>query len=151
MKTWILAIGKLRGSESDWCAEYQKRFKGDLIIKDMAASKSLPPAETQRAEAALLLKSIPSDSLVVLLDEHGRSLSSRELATKIQQWQNQSVANLVFIIGGADGVTDEVKRRAAFTLSFGAATWPHRLVRVMLMEQMYRAQQINAGHPYHRD
>jgi len=128
-----------------------KRLKDDLTIKEMAAAKSLPAAETQKAEAALLLKVVPEKSFVILLDERGKDLSSRELAAKMNAWQEQSHTNLVFLIGGADGVTDDVRKRANFTLCFGRTTWPHRLVRVMLLEQIYRAQQINSGHPYHRD
>jgi 23S rRNA (pseudouridine1915-N3)-methyltransferase len=78
-------------------------------------------------------------------------MSSRDFAAKIKGWQEQGLAHLVFLIGGADGVTDDVRKQADFSLGFGRLTWPHRLVRVMLLEQLYRAQQINAGHPYHRD
>lgn len=151
MKTLILAIGKLRGPEAEWCAEYEKRLKGDVTIKEMTASKNLPPAETQRAEAELLLKATPVKSTVVLLDERGKDLSSRDFAAKTKGWQETGLAHLVFLIGGADGVTDDVRGKADFILGFGRLTWPHRLVRVMLLEQLYRAQQINAGHPYHRD
>ena len=150
MKTSILAIGKLRGGEAEWCNEYLKRLKGSVSVKEMAASKNLPPDATQKAEADLLLGSIPPQSLVVLLDERGKDMSSRDFATKIKGWQERG-DNLVFLIGGADGVTDKVRGAAHFTLGFGKLTWPHRLVRVMLLEQLYRAQQINAGHPYHRD
>ena len=151
MKTLILAIGKLRGPEAEWSAEYQKRMKGDVVIKEMAASKNLSPAETQRAEAELLLKAIPAQSVVVLLDERGQDMSSRDFAAKMKAWQEAGLSHLVFLIGGADGVTDDVRAKASFTLGFGRLTWPHRLVRVMLLEQLYRAQQINIGHPYHRD
>jgi len=151
LKTLILAIGKLRGFEAEWCAEYQKRLKGDVAVKEMAASKNLAPAETQRAEADLLLEALPPKSCVVLLDERGKDMPSRDFAAKIKNWQEQGLSHLVFLIGGADGVTDEVRAKAGFTLGFGRLTWPHRLVRVMLLEQLYRAQQINAGHPYHRD
>ena len=151
MKTLILAIGKLKGPEAEWCAEYQKRLKGDFTVKDMAASKNLPQAETQKAEADLLLKAIPPKSFVVLLDERGKDLSSRDFAAKFKTWQESGPAHLVFIIGGADGLTDDVRAKGNFTLGFGRLTWPHRLVRVMLLEQIYRVQQINAGHPYHRD
>lgn len=150
MKTLILALGKLRGGEAEWCDEYLKRLKGSVTVKEMAASKNLPPAETQKAEAELLLKAIPPQSTVVLLDERGKDMSSRDFAAKLSRWQQQG-DNPVFLIGGADGVTDKVKAAAQFTLGFGKLTWPHRLVRVMLLEQLYRAQQINAGHPYHRD
>ncbi len=151
MKITILAIGKARGIEAEWCAEYAKRLISDMTVKELAASKSLPPAETQKVEGELLLKNIPAKSFVVALDERGKDISSRELATKMKGWQEQGFGQLVFLIGGADGLTESVKQRANFALSFGHATWPHRLVRVMLLEQLYRAQQINNGHPYHRD
>ncbi len=151
MNIQILAIGKLKGSETEWCAEYLKRLHGSVTVREFAASRNLPPAETQKAEAALLLKAIPPHSLVVLMDERGRDISSRELAARLGAWREQGTTNLAFLLGGADGVTDEVRKKAAFTLAFGRATWPHRLARVMLLEQLYRAQQIAAGHPYHRD
>jgi 23S rRNA (pseudouridine1915-N3)-methyltransferase len=150
MKTLILALGKLRGGEAEWCDEYLKRLKGSVTIKEMAASKNLPPDVTQKTEAELLLQAIPPKSFVIVLDERGKDLSSRDFAGKIAGWQEQG-QSLVFLIGGADGVTDKVRAAAQFTLGFGKLTWPHRLVRVMLLEQLYRAQQINAGHPYHRD
>jgi 23S rRNA (pseudouridine1915-N3)-methyltransferase len=150
MKTVILALGKLRGGEAEWCDEYLKRLKGNVTVKEMAASKNLPHDATQKAEADLLLDNIPPKSFVILMDERGKDMSSRDFAGKISTWQEQG-DNLVFLIGGADGVTDKVRAVAQFTMGFGKLTWPHRLVRVMLLEQLYRAQQINAGHPYHRD
>jgi 23S rRNA (pseudouridine1915-N3)-methyltransferase len=151
MKITVLAIGKARGVEAEWGAEYQKRLGVSVEVHEFAASKSLPPAETQKAEAQLLLKAIPAKSFVVLLDECGTDMSSRDFAAKLSSWQNQGLSDLIFIIGGPDGVTDDVRAQANFTLGFGRLTWPHRLVRVMLLEQIYRAKQIIAGHPYHRD
>ncbi len=150
MKTLILALGKLRGGEAEWCDEYLKRLKGSVTVKEMAASKNLPPEATQKAEAELLLNAIPPKSFVVLLDERGKDMTSRDFAAKLTLWQEQN-DQLVFLIGGADGVTDKVRQAAKATIGFGKLTWPHRLVRVMLLEQFYRAQQINVGHPYHRD
>jgi 23S rRNA (pseudouridine1915-N3)-methyltransferase len=151
LKTLILAIGKLRGPEEEWCGEYLKRLTGNVAIKEMAVSKNLAPAATQKAEAELLLKAIPPKSFIILLDERGKDMTSRDFAAKMKSWQEEGPQHLVFLIGGADGVTDDVRSKASFTLGFGHLTWPHRLVRVMLLEQLYRAQQINAGHPYHRD
>ena len=151
MKTTILAIGKARGVEVEWCDEYLKRLGKTVVVKEMAVSSSLPDAEAQKAEAELLLKAIPDKAIVVALDERGRDMSSRDFAAKMTVWQEQGMADLVFIIGGADGLTDKVRARADFMLGFGRLTWPHRLVRVMLLEQIYRARQIIAGHPYHRD
>ena len=151
MKITILAIGKARGVEAEWGAEYQKRLGDTVGVREFAAPKSLPPEQTQKTEAQVLLKAIPVKSFVVVLDERGKDMSSRDFAGKFLAWQDQGIEDLVFIIGGADGVTDEVRNRANFTLGFGRLTWPHRLVRVMLLEQIYRAKQIIAGHPYHRD
>jgi len=150
MKITVLAIGKARGVEAEWGAEYQKRLGALVTVHEFAAPRSLPQDATQKAEAELLLKAIPPKSFVVLLDEHGKNMSSREFSAKMSAWQERG-GDLVFVIGGADGVTGEVRAKADFTLSFGALTWPHRLVRVMLLEQIYRARQIAAGHPYHRD
>ena len=149
MKISVLAIGKLRGPETEWCAEYLKRMGNEVVVKEMAASKALAPEQVQKAEAELLLKAIPEKAWVVLLDERGKDMTSRDFAAQFAKWQEQ--AAIAFIIGGADGVTDEVRKRAHVTIGFGRLTWPHRLVRVMLLEQIYRARQINAGHPYHRD
>jgi 23S rRNA (pseudouridine1915-N3)-methyltransferase len=144
MKIHILAVGRLRGAHAELCAEYAKRLILPLAIKEIAAP-------SQKGEVEALLKAIPAKAFVVALDERGKDLSSRELAVKLAAWQDQGARDLVFLIGGADGLTDEVRARADFTLGLGRKTWPHKLVRVMLLEQLYRAQQINSGHPYHRD
>jgi len=150
MKISILAIGKIRGAEADLCAEYQKRLGADVRVREFAAPKSLSSAEMQKAEAQLLLKNLPPKAFAVLLDERGRDMTSRDFAAKLSLWQ-ESANDLAFIIGGADGVSEEVRKRADYTMSFGKQTWPHRLVRVMLLEQIYRAKQISSGHPYHRE
>lgn len=151
MKISVLAIGKARGVEAEWGEEYLKRLGSSVAVHEFAAPKSLPPVETQKTEAQLLLKALPAKAFVVLLDERGKDMSSRDFAAKLSGWQDQGLSDLVFIIGGADGVTDDVRAKANFTIGFGRLTWPHRLVRVMLLEQIYRAKQIIAGHPYHRD
>jgi 23S rRNA (pseudouridine1915-N3)-methyltransferase len=150
MKIHILAIGKARGPEAEWAAEYQKRLGPSVVVQEFAAPKSLPPDATQKAEAQLLLKAIPAKATVILLDERGKDMSSRDFAAKLATWQEQA-SDIAFIIGGADGHTDDLRARANVMLGFGKLTWPHRLVRVMLLEQIYRARQILAGHPYHRD
>lgn len=151
MKITVLAIGKARGVEAQWCNEYLKRLGAGVNVQEFAASKSLPALETQKAEAQFLIKAIPAKATVVVLDERGSAPTSRDFAAKLAAWQDAGVGDLVFMIGGADGVTDDVRRRADYMLGFGRLTWPHRLVRVMLLEQIYRARQIIAGHPYHRD
>lgn len=144
MKLGLIAVGKVRGAYAELVAEYIKRLVGGLSVRELAAPN-------QKAEGAAILAAIPSKATVVLLDERGKDLSSRELAEKIADWQDRGVGELVFVIGGADGLTDEVRVRGDFTLGLGHKTWPHKMVRVMLVEQLYRAQQINNGHPYHRD
>lgn len=144
MKWTILAIGKLRGAYAELWDEYAKRLTSGVTVRELTA-------KTQKAEAAALLAVIPEKAFVVLLDERGKDLSSREWADNVKAWQEQGLSEIVFIIGGADGLTEDVKARGQFTLGLGRKTWPHKLARVMLIEQLYRAQQINAGHPYHRD
>lgn len=144
MKLQLLVIGRVRGAYAEMCAEYAKRITPSISIKEISAA-------TQRAEGEALLNALPAKAFVVALDENGKDLSSRELATKLGTWQDQGINDLAFLIGGADGLTDVVKDRAQFMLGLGRKTWPHMLARVMLLEQLYRAQQINSGHPYHRD
>lgn len=102
-------------------------------------------------EAELILAALPTGARLVALDERGQAWTSRELADRLGQWRDQGTAALAFAIGGADGLGRAVIERADAVLSLGAMTWPHLLVRGMLLEQLYRAQQILAGHPYHRD
>src|SRR5690242_18787887 len=111
----------MRGSDAELCGEYLKRLKGLVTVKEVA-------------DDAALSKALLPKTRVILLDERGKDLTSRELAAKLAGWQ-ENAEDLAFIIGGADGVTDEIRKKAAFTLGFGRATWPHRLVRVMLLEQ----------------
>ena len=87
---------------------------------------------------------------MVALDGRGKTLTSEEFATRLARWRDDGIADLVFVIGGADGLDRRLIERAAFVLSLGAMTWPHLLVRVLLAEQIYRAQSILLGHPYHR-
>ena len=105
----------------------------------------------QAREAELILAAVPAGARLVALDERGEAWSSRDLAERLASWRDQGTATLAFAIGGAEGLGRAVVERADAVLSLGAMTWPHLLVRGMLLEQLYRAQQILAGHPYHRD
>ena len=148
MKIRIIAVGRQKSSPTlDLCDEYLKRMKWPVSIKEIDA----PKGSTSTQEAPLILKQLPSPAFIVALDERGETLTSPEFAQKLGKWQNQAPANeVIFLIGGADGFDSEIRKKANFLMSFGKQTWPHMLVRVMLLEQIYRAQQISAGHPYHR-
>jgi 23S rRNA (pseudouridine1915-N3)-methyltransferase len=88
--------------------------------------------------------------VVVTLDEHGQNIDSAAFAGHLGGWRDQAVASAIFVIGGADGLSPELQRRSKLRVAFGAATWPHQIVRVLLLEQLYRSATILAGHPYHR-
>ncbi len=110
------------------------------------------PARRQAAESAQIVAAAanPPGRVLIALDARGRDLDSGSFAARIRAWQEEGRPALVFAIGGADGLTDEVRRAADLLLSFGRMTWPHLLARAMLAEQLYRASSILAGHPYHR-
>ncbi len=145
MKIYILAIGKCKnGSPEDLLIkQYQKRLNWELIVKEKDNDERLK-------EAAFLLSHIPPHAKVVVLDERGENISSLAFAKKIGDWQLEGTSDICFLIGGADGHTDEVRKRADLLLSFGKLTMPHMLIRAVLAEQIYRAQTILSGHPYHR-
>jgi 23S rRNA (pseudouridine1915-N3)-methyltransferase len=102
------------------------------------------------AEAKRILAAIPPGAKLVVLDERGKDLTTRDLAVKITAWQREG-DDLAFVIGGADGLSDEVKTRAALMIRLSSLTLPHALVRVILAEALYRAVSLNQGHPYHRE
>ena len=106
--------------------------------------------ERKREEAARL-SPLAAESVLILLDERGKNLSSRDFSNKISHWRDTSERRLVVAIGGPDGHPEELRAQANLCLSFGAQTWPHQIVRIMLAEQLYRVATILAGHPYHRD
>ena len=151
MRLWLAAVGRARvGPARDLFEEYAGRLSWPLTLREVEVKKRLPPDEMKRQEAELLLAAIPQGSVVVALDERGKALSSEAFAAKMGAWRDQGAADIAFLIGGADGHGDAVRARADFLLALGPMTWPHMLVRGMLTEQIYRAQQILAGHPYHR-
>ena len=145
MKIEILAIGRLKkGAAYDLASEYQKRIQWPLKIIELEAPST--PDEQKK-----LLAAIKPGAFVIAMDETGKSMSSRKLAAQFEKLQNDSAPLMQILIGGADGLSDDIRSRANLLLSFGAQTWPHMLARVMLLEQIYRCQQILKNHPYHRD
>jgi 23S rRNA (pseudouridine1915-N3)-methyltransferase len=129
---------------------YAERIHWPLSIHEVEERRKLPAAELMSREAALLLAALPKGATSVALDPAGRQLSSDAFAGRLAAWRDGGVADLAFLIGGADGLDESVTRQAQLVLSLGEMIWPHLLVRGMLLEQLYRAQQILAGHPYHR-
>lgn len=146
MKIVVAAIGKCKKNspEKMLIDEYIKRSGWDVVIKEADNSN-------QEEEAKYLQAAIPQGAKVIVLDERGLNIGSRELAEKIENWQINGCSEICFLIGGADGHLQSTRDRADLVLSFGKLTLPHILMRAVLMEQIYRVQTIIAGHPYHRD
>lgn len=140
----IIAVGRMKRSPllPVW-EEYLKRLRNKPEIHEIRTGNK---DEENRA----VLEKLQQNAFVVVLDEQGRSLKSSDFSKKLENIFI-SGRNLQFVIGGADGLNRAVRERADLSLSFGNQTWPHLLVRVMLIEQIYRAQQIQSGHPYHRE
>ena len=131
--------------------DYAKRLFPPASITEVEEKRKLSPAELKVREAELLLAARPAGALLVALDRIGQPWSSRELADRLATWRDRGVGTIAFAIGGAEGLGQAVLDNGDAILSLGTMTWPHLLVRTMLLEQLYRAQQILAGHPYHRD
>jgi 23S rRNA (pseudouridine1915-N3)-methyltransferase len=130
---------------------YAKRIVPPATILELEEKRPLPPALLKAREAELILAALPGGSRLVALDRGGTAWSSRELAERLAAWRDRGTGAVAFAIGGAEGLGAAVLERADAVLSLGAMTWPHLLARSMLLEQLYRAQQILAGHPYHRE
>lgn len=151
MKLTIACIGRSgRGPERDLYEHYAGRIRWPLILRELEEKKKLPPAELVRREGELLLGAVPDRSVLIALDRRGKTLDSEAFAKRLERWRDDGAADIAFLIGGADGHGEPVLAKASLVLSFGAMTWPHLLARVLLAEQIYRAQQLLAGHPYHR-
>lgn len=137
------------------CDDYIKRIDGAVTIVDLAVkiksndSDDIVKKKQGKAICAYLDKA-GTQCAIIAMHEHGRNLSSTDLADELQKMQSRGFSQFCFIIGGAFGLSDDVLNRTHFKLSLGKMVWPHRLVAPMLLEQLYRAQQINAGHPYHK-
>ena len=159
MRIVIAAVGRLkRGPETELSERYRKRVAQagrslglrDIEIVEIRESRAADAAKRMLEESIALANVITQGAVVVLLDVSGDNLDSPRLAAQLAQWRSEDRPAAVFLIGGADGLSPNLREKANLRLSFGAATWPHQLVRVLLLEQLYRATTILTGHPYHR-
>jgi 23S rRNA (pseudouridine1915-N3)-methyltransferase len=159
MRLVVVAIGRLKqGPERELAERYRERFEGigrklgfrGLDIHEIPESRAGDAASRIAEEAAAISAAIPPKSVLVALDERGDNVGSAAFARHLGRWRDQASANTIFMIGGADGLSPDLRRKAELSIAFGSATWPHQMVRIMLLEQIYRAATILAGHPYHR-
>ena len=145
----LIAVGRLRGApEAALFDRYNARMRPKFALTEIVEARGAP-AEVKRREGAALLAALPSPAFVVALDAGGAVPNSVELARLLERWFGVG-RTICFLVGGAEGLDATVLARADYVLSLGRLTWPHFLVRAMLAEQVYRAQTIAAGHPYHR-
>ena len=134
----VIARGKIaRSPEADLVARYEKRL-------------TWPVKFTELPETGGRIPEPHTPFKTVLLDERGKDISSEKLAETLERWRDDGMRECRFVLGAADGHSEEERRDADLLLAFGKATWPHLLARAMLAEQLYRATTIIAGHPYHR-
>ena len=151
MRYKIAAVGQMRsGPLRDLSQEYLKRLTAKVDILEFDAAQDGSPFQRKVKEAKALKSALSGCTVYIALDERGKSLTSPQFADLLQDHMNQGHSTIGFCLGGPDGLDESLRVSASYVLSFGAMTWPHMMARVMLLEQIYRAQQILAGHPYHR-
>jgi len=158
MRLIVIAVGRLKqGPERELAERYRERFEDigrklgfrGLQIHEIAESRARDAATRMTEEAAAIAAHFPQEYGLIALDERGKSIDSAGFAQHLGRFRD-AATDVIFVIGGADGLSPELRRKAKTVVAFGAATWPHQMVRVMLLEQIYRAATILAGHPYHR-
>lgn len=159
MRVIVVAVGRLKaGPERELAERYRQRAADAGRAMGLRAVEIVEVAESRARgvvrrcieESIALAHLIPEDAVIVALDERGENLDSASLAARLARWRDEGRPTIAFVIGGADGLAPSLREEADLTLAFGAATWPHQLVRVMLLEQLYRAVTILSRHPYHR-
>lgn len=159
MKITISCVGKLKnGPERELFDRYYDRCQRSfsslglkmMPLVEFSESSAKTAKERQKKEGAEILSLRKSQSFLILLDEKGQNISSKSFAQQVQSLAERGVEEVIFVIGGPDGHGDDIRSQANLQLNFGAMTWPHQLVRVLLAEQLYRTATILSGHPYHR-
>ena len=158
MRFYVVCIGKLKDAYlRDGVAEFVKRMRpyGGITITELNESKiGDKPSDADRKqvvaeEGERLLKAVPKNAYTVLLDVYGKTMSSEDLAKTVAKLEVDGVSDMAFIVGGAFGVSDELRRLVNYKLSFSPMTFTHQMVRLLLVEQIYRASKINRNEPYH--
>ncbi len=151
MQLILAAVGKAkRKAEAELVAHYLKQTRWDIVVKEIPDAPENLSADARRArEAVSFQKLLTPGTRLIAMDSTGKNLTSPQFAALIQDAQKNAIKQLVFAIGGQDGLAPELLKSAHATIAFGAATWPHQLLRAMLAEQLYRAYTITIGHPYH--
>lgn len=151
MKINILSIGKFKDVSCETLFhEYKKRMNFDINLKELNLKKGYDGKKLKEEEGKLLLKHCNDNSEIISLDERGKIITTPEFCDIITNYQNNSINEINFIIGGSDGLSQEVRNKSDFILSFGKMVFPHLFVRVMLIEQLYRVYTLQNGHPYHK-
>jgi 23S rRNA (pseudouridine1915-N3)-methyltransferase len=159
MRIVVAAVGRLKqGPERELAERYRKRAAdagrsagvSAFDIVEIKESRARDAARRMLEESIAIANILPDHGVIVIIDERGESISSSAFAGRLQGWRSQDRPAVAFIIGGHDGLAPSLREKSNMAIAFGAATWPHQLVRIMLLEQLYRAVTILAGHPYHR-
>lgn len=146
-----MAVGRGADPPTDALfADYARRCPWPLRLVEVQARGNAAGARRRETEAALLLAAVPAGAGMVSLDARGRDATSEDLAARLRTWREEGRRAVAFLIGGPDGLAPRALQACEWQLAFGRMTWPHRLARAMLAEQLYRATAILAGHPYHR-
>ena len=158
MRFYVICIGKLKDAYlRDGVVEFVKRMRpyGGITITELNESKiGDKPSDVDRKQVVIeegerLLKNVPKNAYTVLLDVYGKTMSSEDLAKTVAKLEVDGVSDMAFIVGGAFGVSDELRRSVNYKLSFSPMTFTHQMVRLLLVEQIYRASKINRNEPYH--
>jgi 23S rRNA (pseudouridine1915-N3)-methyltransferase len=159
VKLQVIAAGRLKpGPEKSLAEDYLARAQGlgrkcgisRIAVTEFNESQASSAAARMAEEGRVIAGALPPKSFTVVLDERGKALASEGFADLLRRHLEGGTGDMAFLIGGPDGHSPDLRETAGLLMSFGPMTWPHRLVRVMLFEQLYRAVTIIAGHPYHR-
>lgn len=159
MRLVVAAVGRLKaGPERELAERYRERVVKlcrtvgfhSIEFVEIDESRARRPEDRVAQEGAVLAGLMSGDHVRIVLDARGQALTSEALAERLKRWRDSGRATAYFLIGGADGLAGDLRQGADLVLAFGSATWPHQLVRIMLLEQLYRVATMLSGHPYHR-